>query len=144
MSVQKVNHSVFQPWTGTDGSLETAGAGVLDADLKRSEWLDTNGWTDKLIAWNVESGGTVDFDINIHVSSQGYYELNAKTAASTLSTDDYKAIEIVNAHTGTVYASVDSDDIEALGKPIRSLRVEINNDQAQAVTGCQVWVEGWS
>ena len=144
MSIAKVNHNVFQPWTGTDGALATAGAGVLDADLKRSEWLDTNGWTDKLIAWEVDSAGTIDFDVNIHVSSQGYYELNAKTADATLSTDDYKAVTIVNAHTAAVYVSKDSDDIPELGKPIRSLRVEINNDQAEVVTGCQVWVEGWS
>ena len=144
MSIAKVNHSVFQPWTGTDGSLATAGAGVLDADLKRSEWLDTNGWTDKKIAWELTSEGTVDFDINIHVSSRGYYELNALTAAGTLSTHDYEAVTIVNAHTTKVYVSKDSDDIPALGKPIRSMRVEINNDQAEAVTGCRVWVEGWS
>ena len=144
MSVAKVNHNVFQPWTGTDGSLATAGAGVLDADLKRSEWLDTNGWTDKKIAWEVDSDGTIDFDVNMHVSSQGYYELNAKTADSTLSTDDYVAVEIVNAHTAAVYTYKDGDDVDDLQRPIRSMRIEINNDQAEAVTGCQLWVEGLS
>lgn len=144
MSIQKVNHNVFQPWTGTDGSLATAGAGVLNADLKRSEWLDTNGWTDKSIAWEVDSAGTIDFDVNMWVSSQGYYELNAKVADGTLSTDDYVAVTIVNAHTTSVYTRKDSEDIDELQHPIRSMCIEINNDQAEAVTGCQVWVEGWS
>ena len=144
MSNQKVNHNVFQPWTGTDGSLATAGAGVLDADLKRSEWLDNNGWTDKVVSWEVDSAGTIDFDVNMWVSSQGYYELNAKTAAGTLSTDDYVAVEIVNAHTTAVYTRKTADDIDALQRPIRSVCLEINNDQAEVVTGCQVWIEGWS
>ncbi len=144
MSFAKVNHNVYRPWSGTDGALATAGAGVLDADLKRSEWLDTNGWTEKLIAWEVDSGGTIDFDVNMHVSSQGAYELNAKTAASTLTTDDYVAVTIVNAHTDALYTRKDGDDIDDLSRPIRSMRIEINNDQAEVVTGCQVWVEGWS
>ncbi len=142
--MSKVFHNVFQPWTGTDGSLATAGDGVLDADLKRSEWLDTSGWTDKVVAWEVDSAGTIDFDVNMQVSSQGYYELNAKTAAATLSTDDYVSVTIVNAHTTAVYTRKDGEDIDELSRPIRSMRIEINNDQAEAVTGCQVFVEGWS
>ena len=143
-----VSHNVYKPWSGalsgSTGALATAGAGVLDADLKRSPWYDVSGWTDKVIAWEVDSGGTIDFDLSIHISSRGAYELNALTAAGTLTTDDYVALAIVDAHTTAVYTKVDGEDFDELQRPMRSLRVEINNDQAAVVTGCEVWVEGWS
>jgi hypothetical protein len=136
-------YQCYKPWTGTDGSLTTAGAGVEGADLKTSEWFDTSAWEEKSIAWEVDSGGTVDFNLNAHISSQGAYELNNKTCT----TEDYVNIIVVNAHTSKVYTRVDVSDLEELStynSPIRSMRLIIDNDQAEAVTGCQVWIEGWT
>ena len=135
--MSKINHNVVKPWDGTAGAL-TAAAGA--ADNLTSEWFDTSGWTDKVIAWEVDSDGTIDFNVNIHISSQGYHELNAKTCT----TDDYVAVNIVNASTVAVYTRKTGDDVPALRDPIRSMRVLIDNDQAQAVTGVTLTVEGWS
>ena len=137
---QNVNHNVVMPWTGTAGALATAGAGVEGVDLKTSDWIDTSGWTDRVIAFEVDSGGTIDFDVIMHISSQHAYELNNKTAT----TDDYVAVSIVDAHTTAVYTRYDSDDHDELKIPVRSTRIVINNDQAAVVTGCTVWLEGWS
>jgi len=136
MSIQKVNHNVWTPWTGTDGAL----AGVGTGDNATSEWWDVNGWTDKRVSWEVDSAGTIDFDMEMHISPQGYYELNAKTCT----TDDYEVIAIVTAHTAAILASIDSSDVDELQRPFRSCRFVISNDQAQAVTGTSVWLEGWS
>jgi hypothetical protein len=76
----------------------------------------------------------------MHISPQGYYELRNKT----VTTDDYEVIAIVVAHTAAILASVDSDDVDELQRPFRSCRFVISNDQAQAVTGTNVWMEGWS
>ena len=140
MSSQNVNHNVVKPWSGTDGALATAGAGVEGADLLTSDWIDTSGWTDRVIAFEVDSGGTIDFDVIMHISSQGAYELNAKTCT----TEDYVAVSIVDAHTTAVYTRYDSDDIDELKIPVRSTRIVINNDQAEVVTGVTLTLEGWS
>ncbi len=136
MSVQKVNHNVWKPWTGLDGALAGVGAG----DNKTSEWWDVNGWTDKRISWEVDSDGTIDFDMEIHISPEGYYELNNKTAT----TQNYEVVAIVTAHTAAILASIDAQDIDELQRPFRSCRFVISNDQAQAVTGTSLWLEGWS
>jgi hypothetical protein len=136
MSIQKVNHNVWKPWTGTDGSLAAVGAG----DNKTSEWWDVGGWTDKRISWEVDSAGVIDFDMEMHISPEGYYELNNKTAT----TENYEVVTIVEAHTAAIVASKDSSDVDELQRPFRSMRLKISNDQAQAVTGTTVWVEGWS
>ena len=134
MSIQKVNHSVWRPFV--DQALAAVGAG----DNATSEWWDVNGWTDKRVSWEVDSGGTIDFDMEMHISPQGYYELNNKTA----STEDYEVVALVTAHTAAILASVDSSDIDELQRPIRSMRIKISNDQAEPVTASNVWVEGWS
>ena len=136
MSIQKVNHNVYKPWDGTEGSLAGVGAG----DNKTSEWLDVNGWTDKRISWEVDSLGTIDFDMEIHISPEHYYELNNKTAT----TDNYEVVAIVEAHTAAIMASIDAGDVDELQRPFRSCRFVISNDQAQAVTGTTVFIEGWS
>lgn len=134
----KIYHNVYQPWTGTDGALTVSGGATPS---KTSEWLDVSGWTDKKIAWEVDSGGTIDFNVTIDVSSQGAYELNNKT----VTTDDYVTETVVDADTTAVYKYRDASDLDALQRPIRALRVTIDNDQAaEAVTGVQLWVEGWS
>ena len=108
MSIQKVNHNVWHPWTGADGALTAAGGA---ADNLTSDWWDVNGWTDKRVSWEVDSAGTIDFDMEIHISPQGYYELNAKTCT----TDDYEVVAIVTAHTAAILASVDADDGQLSG-----------------------------
>lgn len=134
MSIQKVNHNVWRPF------VDTALAGVGTGDNSTSEWWDVNGWTDKRCSWEVDSAGTIDFDMEIHISPQGYYELNDKT----VTTDDYEVVAIVTAHTAAILASVDADDVDELQRPFRSCRFVISNDQAQAITGTNVWFEGWS
>lgn len=130
-----IQHPTYLLWPGTEGALGATGG--ADDNLT-SEWLDVSAWGDKKIAWEIDSGGVVDADIDIDISSQHYYELNNKTAT----TEDYETVNIVTAHTGTVYYSVDSDDVDELQRPIRSLRVKISNDQAEPITGFRVWVEG--
>ena len=144
MSSQNVNHNVWKPWSGAStgdvGDLATAGAGVEGADLKTSDWYDTSGWTDRVIGLQVGSEGTIDFDLIMHISSQGAYELNNKTCT----TADYVAVSIVDALTSGLYTRYDSDDIDELKIPVRSTRFVINNDQAAVVTGTILTLEGWS
>ena len=137
MSTAKVNHSVWQPWTGTDGAMDAVGG---SAPTLTSEWYDCNGQVDRRVSWEVDSAGAIDIDIIMHISPQGYYELNNKTCT----TDDYEAVTLVTAHTAAILASVDSDDIADLGKPVRSVRYVVDNDSAAAVTGFSLWHEGWS
>lgn len=137
MAINRVEHPTYQPWTGTDGALAAAGdAG--GADILTSEWFDVSGWTDKVIAWEVDSEGTIDFNVTAHLSSQGAYELNNKTCT----TEDYVAVTIVDATTTAVYTRKDSSDVDDLQRPIRSMRIVIENDQAEPVTGVNLWLEG--
>ena len=137
MSIQKVNHNVIKFWDGTAGAL-TATAG--EAPTLTSEWVDVNGWTDKVVSFEVDSAGTIDTDVILHVSPQGCYELNNKTCT----TDDYIAVAISTANTVATLVRVDASDLDDLQRPMRSVRCVIDNDQAQAVTGFTVYIEGWS
>ena len=138
MSNQKVNHNVWKPFDGTAGALTVSG-GLTPT--KTSEWFDTNGWVDKVVTFEVDSGGTIDTDVIVHMSPQHYYELNNKTCT----TDDYQAVTISTANTVATMVRVDGDDVDDLQHPCRSMRVVIDNDQAaEAVTGFTVWVEGLS
>jgi hypothetical protein len=137
MSGSYITHNVFQPWTGTDGALTAAGGAT---ETRTSEWFDTEGWTDRVVAWEVDSAGTIDFNVTMHISSQDSYVLNNKTCT----TEDYVAVTIVDATTTAVYTRKDSDDVAELKIPVRSTRFVIENDQAQAVTGVTLWFEGWS
>ena len=137
MSIQKVNHNVIKFWDGTAGAL-TATAGLTPT--LTSEWVDVNGWTDKVVSFEIDSGGTIDADVILHVSPQHYYELNNKTCT----TDDYVAITIVEAHTAAILVRKDASDIDDLQRPFRSCRFVIDNDQAEPITGFSVWIEGWS
>jgi hypothetical protein len=135
-------YQCYKPWTGTDGALATAGAGVEGADQLTSEWLDISNWEQKSIQWEVDSDGTVDFNINMHISPNGAYENNQKTCT----TDDYISVLVVNGESGKTLTRIEFDDIDELALyngPIRSVRLQIDNDQAEVVTGCQVWIEGW-
>jgi hypothetical protein len=135
MSIQKTNHSRWIPHLAQ--ALTAAGGA---APTVTSEWYDCNGQTDKRVSWEVDSGGAIDVDIIAHISPQGYYELNNKTAT----TDDYEAVTIVEAHTAAIMASIDSSDVDELQRPFASIRFVIDNDSAAAVTGMTVWYEGWS
>ena len=138
MSIQKVNHNVIRFWNGTEGAL-TVVAG--STPTKTSEWVDVNGWTDKVVSFEVDSGGTIDANVLLQVSPQHYYELNNKTCT----TDDYVELTIVDAHTAAILVRVDASDLDDLQRPFRSCRAIIDNDQAgEAITGFSVWIEGWS
>ena len=121
MSIQKVNHNVWQPIV----------AQALDATTGEatSEWWDVGGWTDKRISWESD-GANPDIDIDIHISPKGYYELRALADAATISTEDYESVNIVTAHGAQILASKDADDVDELQRPIRSMRVVIGNDSA--------------
>ena len=137
MAKDKVNHQVIKFWDGTDGAL-TATAGA--APTLTSDWVDVNGWTDKVVSFEVDSEGTIDTDVILHASPQHYYELNNKTCT----TDDYVAYAISTANTVATMVRVDASDVDDLQRPMRSVRCVIDNDQAQAVTGFTVYLEGWS
>lgn len=138
MSIQKVNHNVIRFWNGTEGALTVSGGAT---PTKTSEWVDVNGWTDKVVSFEVDSGGTIDANVLLQVSPQHYYELNNKT----VTTDDYVEITIVDAHTAATLVRKDASDIDDLQRPFRSCRCIIDNDQAaEAITGFSVWIEGWS
>ena len=137
MSIQKVNHNVIKFWDGIAGAL-TATAGLTPT--LTSEWVDVNGWTDKVVSFEVDSDGIIDTDVILHVSPQHYYELNNKTCT----TDDYIAVTVSEANTVATLVRVDASDLDDLQRPMRSVRCVIDNDQAQAVTGFTVWIEGWS
>lgn len=134
MSQQKVNHNVWHAIV--DQALTAAGGAAPNVT---SEWWDVNGWTDKCISFEAD-GANTDYDVIIHVSPKGYYELNN----STPTTDDYVAITIVEAHGDQILTRKDSSDVDDLQRPFRSMRVYIDNDSATAITASNVWVEGWS
>ena len=146
MSSPNVNHNVHAArWVTTAATASNRDIGALTAaggatETLTSEWIDTSGWTDRVVSVDVDSGGTIDFNLTMHISSQGYYELNNKTCT----TEDYVAVSIVDALASGVYTRYDSDDIDELKVPVRSVRFVIENDQAEPVTGSYVKIEGWS
>ena len=137
MSSPNVNHNVVCPWVGTGGAMTAAGGA---APTITSEWIDCSGWVDKRVSWEQDNDGTSDLDITMHISPQGYYELNNKT----VTTDDYEAVEIAAATDVEILESVTSEDVADLGKPFRSARFVVDNDSADAVTAFTLWLEGWS
>ena len=131
MSVQKVNHPVWHALSDKE---------IATTSSYTSEWHDTNGWTDKQVVLEIDDSGTVDVNVTLHVSPKGYYELNNLTAT----TDDYYSVSIVDAHTGKVMIKYDSDDVAQLGKPMRSVRFFVENDEGSTASTVNCWLEGWS
>ena len=131
MSIQKVNHNV---WHAAVDQV------VAKSASARTEWWDTNGWTDKVVEFEVDDSATVDIHITAEVSEQGYYELNNKTCT----TDDYSSFDIVDAHTAKVIVRKDADDIDDLQRPIRSMRFFLENDEASTDSTFNVRLSGWS
>ena len=136
MAVQKVNHSVVRL---IDGVSVAAASGSVSGTTT-SEWWDTNGWTDKVVTYEVDSSGSIALTVTADISSQGYYELNNKTAT----TDDYSTITIASGATVAVATRVDSSDVDDLQHPIRSMRVKADNADASNASLVTVTVEGWS
>ena len=137
MAKDKVNHQIIKFWDGTAGALDAVGG---TTPTLTSDWVDVNGWTDKVVSFEVDSAGVIDTDVILHASPQHYYELNNKTCT----TDDYIAVTISEANTVATLVRKDASDVDDLQRPMRSVRCVIDNDQAQAVTGFTVWIEGWS
>ena len=118
-----------------DGLSMTAAGGATES--RTSLWFDTSGWAEMAVAWEID-GANTDVDVIIHISSQGEYELNNKTAT----TDDYVAVTLATAHGDQVYTRKDGEDEDALTRPMRSCRVYVENDSGTAVTSMTVWLEG--
>lgn len=134
MSIQKVNHSVWQPLVGSEiakGSASTT-----------TEWWDINGWTDKAVTYEQDVTGSASLTITMDVSPKGYYELN--NAATAPTTDDYQTLTIVSAGSAKIMTRVDSSDLDDLQRPIRSARFKVVNGQASNAATVNLWLEGWS
>ena len=129
-----IQHPTYKVHDGIALSIADADAN----DRATSVWIDVSGWTDKAVAWEQDNAGTPDLDIIAHMSSQGAYELNNKTAT----TEDYEEVTIVAAHSGVVYVKYDSQDVDELQRTCRSMRIYVENDSATAVTSLTVWLEG--
>ena len=93
-----------------------------------------------MVEFEVDDAGTVDINITMEVSEQGYYELNNKTCT----TDDYSSIDIVDAHTGKVTVRKDAEDVDDLQRPIRSTRFFLENDEGTTASTFNVRLSGWS
>ena len=134
MSEAKVNHNKYQFFV--DQALDATGGTAPSAT---SKWVDTGGWTDKRVSYECD-GGTTNFDILMHISPYGAYELNAITAG----TDHYETITIVDSHGAQTLASKDAQDIDELQRPVASTRFYVVNDSAVAITAFNLFLEGWS
>ena len=137
MSIGKVNHPV---WKAFDNQKILKGVTGTE-----SEWWDTNGWTDKVITLEMDTetigSGAWNLDMYLWVSPKGYHELRNET---TVDTEDYEVISIVDSHATGIMTRFDSSDVDDLQRPIRSMKVLIDNDQASLYATVNVWVEGWS
>ena len=136
MSIQKVNHPV---WKAIDDQkiLKTVQGTA-------SEWWDTNGWTDKVITLEVTKAagsGAIDVNVDILVSPKGYYELRNE---ATVDTEDYEVVSIVDGHATGIMTRFDSSDVDDLQRPVRSMKIVVDNDNASLYATVNVWVEGWS
>ena len=132
MAVQKVNHNVFKPWAAQ--SIAAA------SGSNTTEWLDVNGWTDKVFTYEVDSSGSIALTVTADISPQGYYELNNKT----VSTDDYATVTLASGVTGAVAVRVDASDLDDLQRPWRSVRFKGVNADASDASVVTAWIEGWS
>lgn len=136
----------YEPFTGYSATADrgdmgdlTVAAGATPA--KTSEWLDIANWENKVISWEIDGeDASPNVSIVAHISSQGAYELNKKTAT----TEDYVAVTIAANHTDGVYTRKDTTDFDDLQRPIRSIRFVITNTIAEVVNGMSLKIEGWS
>lgn len=139
-------YQCYEPFTGYSATADRGDMGNLTiaagaTPAKTSEWLDISNWENKVISWEVDGAdATPDISIVAHLSSQGAYELNQKTAT----TDDYVASTIAGHVTDDVYTRKDTTDFDDLQRPIRSIRFVITNLIAEAVAGVSIKIEGWS
>ena len=132
MSIDKVNHPVAR--------LVNAESVAKSGATYTSDWYDTNGWTDKVVTVDIYDTGTADVTIAMHVSNQGYHELNNKT----VTTDDYVSVSIIANLATETQVRYDSDDIDDLKRPVRSTRFLITNNEATTASTVTVDIEGLS
>ena len=132
MSIDKVNHPVAR--------LVNAESVAKSGATYTSDWYDTNGWTDKVVTVDLDDTGTADVTIAMHVSNQGYYELNNKT----VTTDDYVSVSIIANLATETQVRYDSADVDDLKHPARSTRFLITNNEATTASTVTVDIEGLS
>jgi hypothetical protein len=136
MSIQKVNHPVWKAFDAQVIAHTVQGTA--------SEWWDTNGWTDKVItveATVTDGSGSIDINVDMLVSPKGYYELRNE---ATVDTEDYQVVSIVDALTAATLTRYDSSDVDDLQRPIRSMKIVVDNDDTSDPVTVNIWVEGWS
>ena len=142
MSIGKVNHPVWHAIVAQ--SLSEDGA-AESADQAASEWWDTNGWTDKVItAVSSKEAGSAGLSlaIDMWVSPKGYYELRNE---ATVDTEDYEVVSLNATHSAVIMTRYDSSDVDDLQRPIRSMKIVVDNNTASSLTSSvDIWVEGWS
>jgi len=136
MSIEKTNHSVIRIIDAYNIAKSTAGY--------TTSWEDVSSWTDKKVtleATVTDGTGSVDVNLDMLVSPKGAYELNNET---TVNTEDYELIQIVDNHTATAMTGFDSSDVDDLQRPFRSVAFVLDNDDATDDCTVNVWIEGWS
>ena len=132
--MSKIYHNVFKPFDATSIANSTT-------DSTTCEWLDISGWQDKKVGLELTSSGSIDVDVDMRLSSKGYYELNNET---TVDTEDYEVVNIVTARTSGVYVSYDKNDVAELGISARSAKFTVDNDDGSDAVVVNLWVEGVS
>jgi hypothetical protein len=136
MSIQKVNHNVWQAFN-SQSVVKSSGSAT-------SEWWDVNGWTDKAVTYEADvtdGSGSLSLTYTMDVSPKGYYELNN---AASVTTDDYSTVTIASGATSAVMVRVDSADVDDLQRPMRSVRFKVVNADASDNATVNLWLEGWS
>jgi hypothetical protein len=106
-----------------------------------SEWYDISGWIECKLTVDMDSAGAADFSVVAQFSPKGYYELNQLTAWTT---DDYEAVTLLANSTTKTLQTVDSDDIDELRRPSRSVRLVATENNVAAITDFKAWFQGWS
>ena len=130
MFTSKIFHNVVKPFAA-----ET----VTKSTSETSDWIDISGWVDLKVAYDMDGGAGLDYDVDMLISSHDAYELNNSI---TETTEDYTTLSLASGATATVYTTVDSDDVDDLKHPIRSCAIKVTANDAAADMVANVWIEG--
>ena len=136
MSIQKTNGPVVKPFDAQNILQTVQGT--------TSTWFDCSGWTDKAIWVNAtvtDGSGSIDINVDLLLSPKDYYTLRNE---STVDTQDYVLVQVVDGLTSGTLTKYDSDDIDDLKHPAQSFAVVVDNEYATDPVTVTIWVEGWS